>query len=220
MEVFYPMGWDDNGLPTERRVQNHFGVRCDPSIPYDADFTPPAEPSAKEPMAVSRPNFVELCLRLTESDEQAFEELWRTLGLSVDWSMTYTTIGALAQRISQRSFLGLLAARRGLPARGADAVGRRLPDGRRPGRARGPRAPRSDEPGALPLAASGAQAEDALIETTRPELIPACVALLAHPDDARQRELVGKRRADAAVRHARSGAHPPAGRPGEGHRAS
>ncbi len=58
---------------------------------------------------MSRPNFVELCLRLTESDEQAFEALWRTLGLSVDWSMTYTTIGRLAQRISQRSFLGLLA---------------------------------------------------------------------------------------------------------------
>src|ERR1700726_2270315 len=108
-EVFYPMGWDDNGLPTERRVQNYFGVRCDPSVPYDPDFEPPAEPSDSEPVPVSRPNFVELCLRLTESDEQAFEALWRTLGLSVDWSMTYTTIGALAQRISQRSFLGLLA---------------------------------------------------------------------------------------------------------------
>ena len=59
-------------------------------------------------MSISRPNFVELCLQLTESDEQAFEALWRTLGLSVDWSMTYTTIGPLAQRISQRSFLGLL----------------------------------------------------------------------------------------------------------------
>ncbi len=59
-------------------------------------------------MSISRPNFVELCLALTETDEQAFETLWRTLGLSVDWSMTYTTIGALAQRISQHSFLGLL----------------------------------------------------------------------------------------------------------------
>src|ERR1700693_2785099 len=89
--VFYPMGWDDNGLPTERRVQNYYGVRCDPSVPYDPDFEPPVEPSDTEPVAVSRPNFVELCLRLTESDEQAFEALWRTLGLSVDWSMTYTT---------------------------------------------------------------------------------------------------------------------------------
>ncbi len=141
---------------------------------------------------MSRPNFVELCLRLTESDEQVFEELWRTLGLSVDWSMTYTTIGASAQRISQRSFLGLLERGADLPAGGADAVGRRLPDGRRPGRARGPRAPRRDESGALSTSAMATAGPDALIETTRPELIPACVALLAHPDDVRQRDLVGK----------------------------
>jgi valyl-tRNA synthetase len=111
--VFYPMGWDDNGLPTERRVQNHFGVRCDPSVPYDPAFQSGERASnpdsEKEPISISRPNFVELCLALTETDEQAFEALWRTLGLSVDWSMTYTTIGPLARRISQRSFLGLLA---------------------------------------------------------------------------------------------------------------
>ncbi len=147
--VFYPMGWDDNGLPTERRVQNHFGVRCDPSVAYDADFSPPAEPSEKEPVSISRPNFVELCLRLTETDERAFEELWRTLGLSVDWSMNYTTIGARAQRISQRSFLVAARAWRGVSAGGADAVGRRLPDRGRAGRARGSRAAGCDEPRAL-----------------------------------------------------------------------
>ena len=49
-EVFYPMGWDDNGLPTERRVQNHYGVRCDPSVAYDPGFEPPAEPSDREPV--------------------------------------------------------------------------------------------------------------------------------------------------------------------------
>jgi valyl-tRNA synthetase len=197
MEVFYPMGWDDNGLPTERRVQNHFGVRCDPSVPYDPGFTAPAEGGrgseggreSDQPVAVSRPNFVELCLRLTESDEQVFEALWRTLGLSVDWSMTYTTVGELAQRISQRSFLGLLA-------RGAayqleaptlwdvdfqTAVAQaELEDRERPGAMHRVR---------FALADGSA---DALIETTRPELIPACVALLAHPDDARHRELVGR----------------------------
>jgi len=195
MEVFYPMGWDDNGLPTERRVQNHFGVRCDPSVPYDPGFEPPAEDGrdANEPVAVSRPNFVELCLRLTESDEQAFEHLWRTLGLSVDWSMTYTTIGRLAQRISQRSFLGLLA-------RGAayqleaptlwdvdfqTAVAQaELEDRERPGAMHRVRfEPAGEDAGSEPLA---------LIETTRPELIPACVALLAHPDDDRYSELVGR----------------------------
>ena len=59
--VFYPMGWDDNGLPTERRVQNYFGVRCDPSLPYQADFTPPEKPDPKQQVPISRPNFVELC---------------------------------------------------------------------------------------------------------------------------------------------------------------
>src|SRR6202165_4180924 len=44
-EVFYPMGWDDNGLATERRVESFFGVRCDPAVPYDPDFAPPSKPS-------------------------------------------------------------------------------------------------------------------------------------------------------------------------------
>ncbi len=194
-EVFYPMGWDDNGLPTERRVQNHYGVRCDPSVAYDPDFQAPAEPSEKEPVSISRPNFVELCLQLTETDEQAFEALWRTLGLSVDWSMTYTTIGRDAQRISQRSFLGLLE-------RGAayqleaptlwdvdfrTAVAQaELEDRERPGAMHRVRfmAADGDGSGSHPPA-------EALIETTRPELIPACVALLAHPDDERHRALVG-----------------------------
>src|SRR5436305_4224755 len=89
--VFYPMGWDDNGLPTERRVQNYFGVRCDPSLPYDPNFEPPEKPG-KPPISISRPNFVELCTRLTVEDEKAFEALWKYLGLSVDWSKTYATI--------------------------------------------------------------------------------------------------------------------------------
>src|SRR5205807_6732209 len=86
-EVFYPMGWDDNGLPTERRVQNFYGVRCDPSIPD------------------SRRNFVELCHRLTAEDEKVFEHLWRNLGLSVDWTHTYATFDDHARRVAQRAFL-------------------------------------------------------------------------------------------------------------------
>jgi valyl-tRNA synthetase len=194
--VFYPMGWDDNGLPTERRVQNHYGVRCDPSVGYDPEFTPPAEPSAKEPVSISRPNFVELCLALTQSDERAFEALWRTLGLSVDWTMTYATIGGVAQRISQRSFLDLLARGEAYQLQAPTlwdvdfqtAVAQaELEDRERPGamhRVRFARAPGSD--GARPAVG------DILIETTRPELIPACVALLAHPQDARWSGLVGE----------------------------
>ncbi|MEA2140012.1 MAG: valyl-tRNA synthetase [Solirubrobacteraceae bacterium] len=196
--VFYPMGWDDNGLPTERRVQNHFGVRCDPSVAYDPGFQPPSEPSEKEPVSISRPNFVELCLRLTETDERAFEELWRGLGLSVDWSMTYTTIGARAQRISQRAFLGLLARSEAYQLEAPTlwdvdfqtAVAQaELEDRERPGAMHRVR---------FRLASSAGDGDErgdrgeALIETTRPELIAACVALLAHPDDERQRELVGK----------------------------
>ena len=96
------MGWDDNGLPTERRVQNYYGVRCDPSLPYDPTFEAPEKPP-KDPIAISRPNFVELCGRLIDEDEQKFEELWRYLGLSVDWSMTYTTVGERrAPRVATR----------------------------------------------------------------------------------------------------------------------
>jgi valyl-tRNA synthetase len=200
-EVFYPMGWDDNGLPTERRVQNHYGVRCDPSVAYDPGFQVPAEASEKEPVSISRPNFVELCLQLTERDEQAFEALWRTLGLSVDWAMTYTTIGRDAQRISQRSFLGLLA-------RGAayqleaptlwdvdfqTAVAQaELEDRERPGAMHRVRFVAAGGDGSTTDPSTGSHpSTEALIETTRPELIPACVALLAHPDDERHRALVG-----------------------------
>ncbi|WP_442880498.1 class I tRNA ligase family protein, partial [Aeromicrobium sp.] len=104
-EVFYPMGWDDNGLPTERRVQNFYGVRCDPSLPYDPNFTPPEKPDAKKQVPISRRNFVELCNELVDEDEKVFEQLWRTLGLSVDWSQQYTTIGDESQTVSQRAFL-------------------------------------------------------------------------------------------------------------------
>jgi valyl-tRNA synthetase len=109
--VFYPMGWDDNGLPTERRVQNYYGVRCDPSLPYDPAFKPPFEggdnksAKAADQLPISRRNFIELCEKLTAEDEQQFEALWRTLGLSVDWTQTYTTAGSRAREISQRAFL-------------------------------------------------------------------------------------------------------------------
>jgi valyl-tRNA synthetase len=90
-EVFYPMGWDDNGLPTERRVQNYYGVQGDASIPFDPDFTPPTE-AHDPPISISRRNFIDLCHVLTVEDEKVFEGLWRTLGLSVDWTQTYATI--------------------------------------------------------------------------------------------------------------------------------
>ena len=143
--VFYPMGWDDNGLPTERRVQNFYGVRCDPSLPYDPSFSR-RRSRRSTPIPVSRPNFIELCNRLTAEDEKAFEDLWRHLGLSVDWSMTYATINTRAQRVSQAAFLRLLKRGHRVSARGADAVGHRLPHGGGAGGARGSRAARRVSP--------------------------------------------------------------------------
>ncbi|MDP3710871.1 MAG: valine--tRNA ligase [Mycobacteriales bacterium] len=189
--LFYPMGWDDNGLPTERRVQNYFGVRCDPSLPYDPAYAPPAE-VPKEPVSISRRNFVELCLQLTAEDEKAFEHLWRTLGLSVDWAQTYTTIGPEAQRASQRAFLRNLARGEAYAAEAPTlwdvdfrtAVAQaELEDREQPGAYHRIAFTRVDS-----LRPDG---ERVFIETTRPELLPACVALVAHPDDARYQPLFG-----------------------------
>jgi valyl-tRNA synthetase len=198
--VFYPMGWDDNGLPTERRVQNYYGVRCDPSLPYVRSFTPPAQPP-KPPVSVSRPNFIELCARLTGEDEKVFEQLWKTLGLSVDWSMTYATIGSRAQRVSQLAFLHLLQRGRAYQVEAPTlwdvdfktAVAQaELEDRDVPGAYHRIRFRVPGETGHR-VSAGGAGAAAAVeIETTRPELIPACVALVAHPDDERYKPLFGK----------------------------
>ena len=185
-EVFYPIGWDDNGLPTERRVQNYFGVRCDPSLPYDPSFEPPAKPGKQIP--VSRRNFVELCNRLTEIDEKAFEDVWRRVGLSVDWSLLYTTIGKDARATAQRAFLRNLARGEAYVAEAPTlwdvtfrtAVAQAELEDR-------------DEPGAFHRIRFHADDRPVYIETTRPELLPACVALVAHPDDERYQELVGAR---------------------------
>ena len=197
-EVYYPMGWDDNGLPTERRVQNYFGVRCDPSLPYVPGFQPPFEggdnksAKAADQIPISRRNFIELCERLTTEDEKQFEALWRKLGLSVDWSQTYQTISPDAQAVSQKAFLNNLArgeAYQSMAPTLWDVTFRtavaqaELED--------------KEMPGAYHRV--GFDVDPALwdggkvfIETTRPELLPACVALVAHPDDERYQKLFGK----------------------------
>jgi valyl-tRNA synthetase len=186
--VFYPMGWDDNGLPTERRVQNYFGVRCDPTLPFDSDFTPPEKPDPKKQVPVSRPNFIQLCEQLVEEDEKAFEALWRTLGLSVDWSQTYTTIGDKSRKVSQTAFLRNLARGEAYLQEAPTlwdvtfqtAVAQAELEAR-------------EYAGAYhKVAFHKADGEPVYIETTRPELIPAVVALIAHPDDERYQPLFGQ----------------------------
>ena len=193
-EIFYPMGWDDNGLPTERRVQNYYGVRCDPLLPYTEGFNPPLEAGASvdgskpgDALPISRRNFIELCEKLTLEDEEQFEDLWRTLGLSVDWNLTYRTIDDQSQRVAQRAFLRNLS--RGEAYR-ADAptlwditfrtavAQAELED--------------RDQPAAYhKVRFHGGESDDVIIVTTRPELIAACVALVAHPDDERYQGLFG-----------------------------
>jgi valyl-tRNA synthetase len=189
-QVFFPIGWDDNGLATERRVQNFYGVRCDPAQSYDPDFTPPYRgdvPRGADQVPISRPNFVSLCHELTATDETVFEEVFRRLGMSVDWSLLYTTIGEASRRVSQVAFLRNLA--RG-EAYSSDAptvwdvdfqtaVAQAEIEDR-------------ERPGAYHTVAFHADGDhDVLIETSRPELIVSCVALVAHPDDERYQPLFG-----------------------------
>jgi valyl-tRNA synthetase len=184
--VFYPIGWDDNGLPTERRVQNFYGVRCDPTVPYDPDFTPPEKPDPKHELRISRPNFVELCHTLTHVDEKAFEDLWRRVGLSVDWSSLYTTISADSIMVAQKAFLRNVVRDEAYLSEAPTlwdvtfqtAVAQAELDAR-------------DYPGAYHRVAFHGAGGPVFIETTRPELIAACVALIAHPDDERYRSLFG-----------------------------
>ncbi|MFI6174859.1 valine--tRNA ligase [Nonomuraea sp. NPDC051191] len=183
--VFYPIGWDDNGLPTERRVQNVYGVRCDPSLPYDPDFVPPDKPGKRE-ISISRRNFVELCHQLTAIDEKAFEEVWRRVGLSVDWDLLYTTISDESRAVSQRAFLRNLGRGEAYLAEAPTlwdvtyrtAVAQAELEDR-------------EWPGSFHRVSFYGERGPVWIETTRPELIPACVALVAHPDDERYKPLFG-----------------------------
>ena len=193
-EVFYPMGWDDNGLPTERRVQNYYGVRCDPSLPYVADFTPPFEggdnksSKAADQLPISRRNFIELCEKLTIEDEKQFEDVWRALGLSVDWTQTYRTISDQSITTSQLAFLRNIERGEAYQAQAPTlwdvtfrtAVAQaELEDKEVPGAYHQVLFEKSDGSG------------DVEILTSRPELLPACVALVAHPDDDRYKALFG-----------------------------
>ncbi|MGL5864413.1 MAG: valine--tRNA ligase [Dermatophilaceae bacterium] len=189
--VFYPIGWDDNGLPTEKRVQNYYGVRGDATLPHDPAFEPPHRGTAKSTKAadeqpISRQNFIELCDELTVEDEKAFESLFRRVGHSYDWSITYRTIDDHSRATSQQAFLRNI--RRG-EAYQAEAPG--LWDVTFQTAVAQAELEARDYPGHYHRVAFHGPHGPVHIETTRPELVPSCVALIAHPDDERYRPLFG-----------------------------
>ncbi len=188
--VFYPMGWDDNGLPTERRVQNVFGIKCDPTVSYNDSFQPNEKhklrPHEFEP--VSRQNFIETCADLTKRDEEAFEQLWKKLALSVDWSLQYATIDDHCRKTSQLSFLDLVRKNRvsNIESPGMwdvdfqTAVAQaEIEDRNCPGAYHDIRFAVDD-------------GSEFVIATTRPELLAACIAVVAHPEDSRYQKYFGK----------------------------
>src|ERR1700757_2907943 len=131
-----------------------------------------------------------LCLAETQRVAERYEDLWRRLGLSVDWSLRYSTIDARCQRTAQTSFVKLHEA--GYLRRASDPL-LWCPEDRTAlaqadvedlGGAS--RLHRSEFPGA-------ARGQELVIATTRPELLPACVALYCHPADARYAPIVGTR---------------------------
>jgi valyl-tRNA synthetase len=183
-EVFYPMGWDDNGLNTERRVQLLRGITCDPSLPYDPDFRPPGPTDT--PVPCSRRNFVEVCDEVAAELEADYRRLWTRLGLSVDWSQHYRTMGNRARQVSQAAFLRLLGDGRVYRSHApslwdvefATAVAQAEVEER-------------ETDGAYHRLIFSVGDQELPIDTTRPELLPACVAVVAHPDDQRYQQLLG-----------------------------
>ncbi len=190
--IFFPMGWDDNGLPTERRVQNLLNVRCEPNVPYDPNLkVERVDGKPKDaPKPISRKNFVELCDDVVKEDEKVFKSLWTRMGMSYDWDQEYATINAHCRRLSQYSFLKLLEQGEvyqderpvlwDVDFQTAVAQAE-LTDKERPSAYHH-----------LNFRVDGTD-RNLVIATTRPELLPACVAVVVHPDDERYKSFVGKR---------------------------
>ena len=166
--VFYPMGYDDNGLPTERLVEKRLGINA---------------------LQIGRQNFIKKCLEVSEETEKEYQELWKRLGLSIDWRYTYRTIDDHAQRAAQLSFIKLyhqgLAYRREAPTIWCPQCQTAIAQ-----------AELTDLERSSEFITLDFRLEDGKslpIATTRPELLPACVAIFVHPEDQRFKKLVGQK---------------------------
>ena len=187
--VFYPMGWDDNGLPTEKRAQNLYAIQCDPSLDYDPHFK--AQKTTDKRLvykAVSRQNFLEVCEQQVLEDEVKYKELWNHIALSVDWNQTYKTISPYAQSLAQHSFIDLY--RKNLVENRLSPV---LWDTQfQTAIAQADVEDRQKQTFYNDIAFCLQEGEEFVISTTRPELLPACVAVAAHPEDDRYKKLFGR----------------------------
>lgn len=165
-EVYYPIGYDDNGLPTERLVEKKLGIRA---------------------QEVGRPAFVERCLEVGEEAELEYQALWQRLGLSVDWRHTYRTIDADSRRVAQWSFLDLhrkdLVYRRKAPTIWCPECQTAIAQAE---------LNELELPSEFVTLSFDAGGEVLPIATTRPELLPACVAVFVHPSDERWASFVGR----------------------------
>ena len=213
--VFYPMGWDNNGLPTEKRVQNLYKIICDLSLSEKQELSDFSQNKISVPgdsdlesaflntlslrkdnkkisdfKSVSRKNFIKICEKQTHADQKKYERLWRMMGLSVDWSQTYETISSHSQAISQRSFLDLyhkgFVENRFAPVywdtQFQTAVAQAdIEDRHKTGFYHN-----------IKFSVDGEKSTNCVISTTRPELLPACVALVAHPEDDRYKRFFYK----------------------------
>lgn len=185
--ICYPIGWDDNGLPTERRVQNYFGIKCNPSIEYDPLLTY-EQTKTKEIKEVSRQNFIEACEKLVNIDEKIFENVFRSVGHSYDWSFKYSTIDSKSVQISQLSFIELfekgLAYTKEIPTMWDITFQSAVANAEIEDR---------DVNGKFyDIEFETSDHEKFTIATTRPELLPACIAIVANPADERYKHLFGK----------------------------
>jgi len=168
-EVFYPFCFDDNGIPSERFTEQQKGIRA---------------------QDMSREEFIRLCVEVTSGVEETFRDLWTRFGFSCDWELLYTTSSPWVQRLSQRSFLDLVdkgfvyrkkAPTLWCPECRTAVAQAETEDRDLPSVFHELLFPLADGSGSVPIA------------TTRPELLPACVAIFVHPDDERRKSLIGSR---------------------------
>jgi valyl-tRNA synthetase len=167
--VFYPFGTDDNGLPTERLVEKLNNVK------------------SKD---LQRTDFIELCLKTLKKITPAFVQDWKNIAISCDYDLYYSTIDKNSQKISQKSFIDLFNSGKAYkkefptiwcPECQTSIAQAELED--------------KEQQTLFSTLKFSADGKELPIATTRPELLPACVAVFVNPKDKRYKSLIGKKAA-------------------------